>query len=257
MSKDPNKKQLGNLASITAAIEATRTEIRGVQIQTGTKTSEAWVQVAIPLNQVNSLDQAQIEADHAEFVDNELRCELVIEIDSVGLNNPGISQPPSEDRPEAESSTDSDKERADRPETQSAQPPQNEGEMIRKNSGERTEPPATAAEPKSEPSSERKSEEIDNTDAQKDVPKYQDREQLAAVYDEDATFEEMRQRLDVEVTAQTVRKYMIKHGIHEPEPRPDRLLEAIRATEFELMNDREDRRPSQTGDSTNTDEHES
>jgi hypothetical protein len=82
------------------------------------------------------------------------------------------------------------------------------------------------------------------------VPKYQDPEQLAAVYNEDATFEEMRQELGVDVTAQTVRKYMIKHGIHEPEPRPDRLLEAIRATEFELMNDEEDRRPRQPDDST-------
>jgi len=38
------------------------------------------------------------------------------------------------------------------------------------------------------------------------------------------------------VTAQTVRKYMIEYGIHEPKPRPDRLLETIRASELELMN---------------------
>jgi hypothetical protein len=257
MNKDPSKKQLGNLASITAAIEATRTEIRGVQIQTGTKMYEAWVQVAIPLNQVNNLDQARIEADHAEFVDNELRFELVIEIDGSGRNNSGISRSPSGDRPEAESSTDADNERADRPETQSEQPPQEEDSEVRRDSGAKRETPVATAETVSEPTSEGESKETDSTDTQEDVPKYQDPEELGAVYNEDATFEEMRQELGVDVTAQTVRKYMIKHGIHEPEPRPDRLLEAIRATEFELMNGEEDRRPNQAGDATSTDEHES
>ena len=250
MSKDPDKKQLGNLASITAAIEATRTEIRGVQIQTGGKMSEAWVQIAIPLNQVNSLDQAQIEADHAEFVDNELRFELVIEIDSGGRNSSEISQPPSEDRPEAEGPADAEKGPADRSETQSAQPPQEEDGKLRRDSGAKSKTPTPAVGTKSELTAEEESEETDSTDTQKEVPKYQDPEQLAAVYNEDATFEEMRQELGVDVTAQTVRKYMIKHGIHEPEPRPDRLLEAIRATEFELMNDEEDRRPRQPDDST-------
>ena len=257
MNKDPDKIQLGNLASITAAIEATRTEIRGVQIQTGSKVSEAWVEVAIPLNQVNSLDQAQIEADHAEFVDNELRCELAIEIDSSGRNNQQVSRSPSKDQPEAESPTDINKERADRPETQSEQPPREKDGKVRRDSDAKTETPAPTVGTESEPTSEEESGETDSTDTQEGVPKYQDPEQLAAVYNEDATFEEMRQELGVDVTAQTVRKYMIKHGIHEPEPRPDRLLEAIRATEFELMNDEEDRRPSQTGDSTSTDEHES
>jgi len=47
-------------------------------------------------------------------------------------------------------------------------------------------------------------------------PAYRDPEQLAAVYDEYDTFAEMTDALDVDVTPQTVRRYMIKHGIHEP-----------------------------------------
>jgi hypothetical protein len=44
MNEDIGKKQLGNLASITAAIETTQTEIRNVQIQAGTEIYEARVQ---------------------------------------------------------------------------------------------------------------------------------------------------------------------------------------------------------------------
>lgn len=50
-----------------------------------------------------------------------------------------------------------------------------------------------------------------------DRPAYRDPERLAAVYDEDATFAEMTDELGVDVTPQTVRNYMIDHGIHEPD----------------------------------------
>lgn len=45
---------------------------------------------------------------------------------------------------------------------------------------------------------------------------YKDPERLKAVYDSDKTFEEMRDKLGVDVTPQTVRNYMIEYGIHEP-----------------------------------------
>jgi hypothetical protein len=48
------------------------------------------------------------------------------------------------------------------------------------------------------------------------APEYQDPERLAAVYDKYDTFAEMRDALEVDVTSQTVRRYMIEHGIHEP-----------------------------------------
>ena len=60
------------------------------------------------------------------------------------------------------------------------------------------------------------SENTDTADADTDRPAYRDPERLAAVYSEHDTFAEMTDALDVEVTPQTVRRYMIKHGIHEP-----------------------------------------
>jgi hypothetical protein len=48
------------------------------------------------------------------------------------------------------------------------------------------------------------------------VPAFRDRERLAAAYESCATFAEMREALDVEVTAETVRRYMIDAGVHQP-----------------------------------------
>lgn len=53
-----------------------------------------------------------------------------------------------------------------------------------------------------------------------DTPAYRDPDELATVYDPEKTFAEMTEALDVDVTTQTVRKYMIEHGIHDPTPQP-------------------------------------
>lgn len=53
-------------------------------------------------------------------------------------------------------------------------------------------------------------------DESPDVPAYRDPAKLREVYDEDASFREMTAALDVDVTPQTVRRYMIDHGIHVP-----------------------------------------
>lgn len=251
MSDDIGGKRLGNLASITAAIEATRTEIRGVQVRTGTETYEARVELSIPLNRVNSLGGARVETDHAEFVDNELRVELEIEIVGGDQSGPETSRSASDGHPRAEDRSDNSNELTDQSGPRPHPPPQLEGDE--KQADGNAETPSTV-ETKSASGSEPDSQKSNSTDTHAEVPKYQDPELLAAVYEEDATFEEMRRELGVDVTAQTVRKYMIKHGIHEPEPRPDRLLEAIRAAEFELMSSEEDRRPGQAGDSASTTE---
>lgn len=61
-------------------------------------------------------------------------------------------------------------------------------------------------------------------------PPYRDPNRLETVYEEYDTFAQMTEALDVDVTPQTVRRYMIQHGIHEPESRSgptsaDSLLE--------------------------------
>jgi hypothetical protein len=84
-----------------------------------------------------------------------------------------------------------DRESADQPsETQpESDLPESEKEIISDGSGT---PPQTAAKP------------------------YRDPDRLREVYDDHETFAEMTDALDVDVTAETVRTNMIKHGIHEP-----------------------------------------
>ncbi|RQG97285.1 hypothetical protein EA473_04260 [Natrarchaeobius chitinivorans] len=49
-----------------------------------------------------------------------------------------------------------------------------------------------------------------------DVPPFEDPELLAEVYDSCDTFVEMSEAIEMDVTAETVRRYMIDYGIHEP-----------------------------------------
>jgi hypothetical protein len=50
----------------------------------------------------------------------------------------------------------------------------------------------------------------------RDVPPFRDRELLAEVYETHDTFAEMTEALGMDVTAETVRRYMVDHGIHQP-----------------------------------------
>ncbi|WP_143421176.1 hypothetical protein [Halorubrum ezzemoulense] len=255
MRDSAGERRLGNLASITAAIEATSTKIRSVEIQSGSELYEARVQVAIPLNRVNGLDRARMKSDRAEFVDNELRLELVMEISSRDRPSVETAQSaPKQSQPE--NTRENSEEIRDQSDPQLQQPAQRTGSRSEEKQSGETET-APVGDATSEPTTEPDDQTSSSTESQGEIPKYQDPEQLAAVYDEDTTFEEMRQALDVEVTAQTVRKYMIKHGIHEPEPRPDRLLETIRAAELELMNSEEGRRPRQVDSSASADDESS
>jgi len=53
-------------------------------------------------------------------------------------------------------------------------------------------------------------------DRDRDVPPFEDSELLAEVYESCDTFAEMTDALGMSVTAETVRRYMIDFGIHEP-----------------------------------------
>jgi hypothetical protein len=54
------------------------------------------------------------------------------------------------------------------------------------------------------------------TQGDRDVPPFRDTELLREVYESCDTFAEMTEVLDMDVTAETVRRYMVDHGIHEP-----------------------------------------
>lgn len=62
-------------------------------------------------------------------------------------------------------------------------------------------------------------------------PAYRDPDRLAAVYESEDTFPEMRDALGADVSAQTVRRHMIRHGIHDPShPEPTESSAADTAT---------------------------
>lgn len=252
MSDDGAEKQLGTLASITAAIEATQTEIKGVHIHNSGETYEAQVRLEIPVPRVHDLDRVRIEADHTEIVDNNLQFDLTVEVDSIDRNSPDTARSASRDRTESGSRPERERDPTDQPPGHSRPTTEPDGAASHGDSEASETPPASEGRPE-RAETEPDTPPTNDTDTQEELPEYQDPEQLAAVYEENATFEEMRQELDVDVTAQTVRKYMIKHGIHEPEPRPDRLLETIRASELELMNSDEDRRSGNIDRSTDSD----
>jgi len=247
---DSGDKQLGVLASITAAIEARQTEIESVQIQTRAETYKAQVQLAIPLNRVNRLHRARIETNHTEFVDDSLQFDVTIYIDDADHGDSGATQADSQGQSETGDRSGSDGEPADTSGDRSASDSKSDdADTDDTDTDTETEDADTddtdtedvAETPDEDTGSEQPDDgpddrELSDTDGREETPPYQDPETLENVYDENATFEDMRDELGVDVTAQTVRKYMIKHEIHEPEPRPDRLLETIRASELELMN---------------------
>ena len=81
-------------------------------------------------------------------------------------------------------------------------------DMLNESTGDGTsEPPAGSSAP--------------NGETTETIPAYKDPERLEAVYEECDSFAEMKDALDADVTAQTVRRSMIKHGIHEPASNAD------------------------------------
>lgn len=63
------------------------------------------------------------------------------------------------------------------------------------------------------------SDDTDDTatdDRERDVPPFRDPELLTEVYESCDTFTEMSEVIEMDVTAETVRRYMIDYGIHEP-----------------------------------------
>ena len=59
-------------------------------------------------------------------------------------------------------------------------------------------------------------EDEEQATGERDVPPFRNPELLLEVYESCDTFAEMRDALDMDITAETVRRYMMSHGIHEP-----------------------------------------
>lgn len=269
-------KELGVLASATAAIEATRTEITDVKIEISDEACHGKVRLAIPLNDVNHLEDTRIAVEQTRVVEEALQIDVDIQIDIPGTAPPDRSQF-ADQQTDANTSISSNREtggeNVNRQRTQSSGDAEREdtpGAVNKKTTRPTPTPndPATnvfGGECDANFTTGDQTDETDPTknevrdrkaDEKQDRTRYRDPEKLAAVYDEDATFEEMKAELGVDVTAQTVRKYMIKYGIHDPKPRPDRMLESIRASELDLKNSDENEQPNRAEDSDGSDIHE-
>lgn len=227
--------ELGVLASLTAAIEATRTEITDISIEMTDSVCRGHILLTIPVSDVERLNEARVTTEQARVIESGLEIDLDIEIDIGGLESTDGSPL----APQQESSDMSDfNTDQTRGKSENRQPTRSrDGAEETMNQAEKNQAEDVTNDRTSDTDTERERERA----------RYRDPEELAAVYDEDSTFKEMKADLGVDVTAQTVRKYMIKYGIHDPEPRPDRMLESIRASEFDLMSGAEDEQSNRTG----------
>lgn len=85
----------------------------------------------------------------------------------------------------------------------------------------------------------------------RDVPPFRDPDLLAEVYESCGTFAEMTDALAMDVTAETVRRYMIDYGIHEP-----RSYDTSRSRDADGSSDGADERPTDRADDVRTAEDE-
>lgn len=83
------------------------------------------------------------------------------------------------------------------------------------------------------------------------VPPFRDPDLLAEVYESCDTFAEMTDALGMDVTAETVRRYMIDYGIHEP-----RSYDTSRSRDAGGPSDGADERPTDQADDVRTAEDE-
>ncbi len=222
---------LGIFASITAALETTQTDITNITAQTGAGTCHGCIQLRLPLTDVDGRAATQVTVNDVQLSDGELQLELDVEIaDSASATdgNPNVS---TGDTTNAILNV----ENSSRCGALDQSPDQQIESNSETQSSERTQSSVQRQQSQQSPV-ENNTVVAAESDSEDSRPTYQQPEALAEVYDENATFEEMKAELGVDVTAQTVRKYMIKHGIHDPQPRTDRLLESIRVSEPEITN---------------------
>ena len=76
--------------------------------------------------------------------------------------------------------------------------------------------PAAGERDRTEPSAEEPAEASAERVRDREVPPFRDPELLAEVYESCDTFAEMTDAIGMDVTAETVRRYMIDYGIHQP-----------------------------------------
>jgi hypothetical protein len=227
--------RLETVADVAAAIEAAGNEINDLHVTVDDDGGHGTAQVSLPIIEEGVDTACEFDLVDATLTDSTLQIELDVGTETLETTR-------DETAPPAAATTETaDEEGAGHPagadqaaaggETPSADSDSTRSEDADLSAGSTDDEPAPAehdstqseAEGATEPAP---SEAAADSDASvgDDRPAYRDPEKLAAVYDPEATFPEMTDALGVDVTPQTVRKYMVEHGLHEPTSRTSETL---------------------------------
>lgn len=229
---EKTKKDLGVLASVTSAIEATEADVESIRFHSNEEPLIFSVHLIFPLNNVNNIDSIRVDSNKAEIRQEKLHIRLTMEIDGVDSTRSSNLFPLEENHTRTNNTPDKTSATED---SKTVPESSKSAEDTQNRNNETTE------------ANRRQSNSSSNK------PQYQDPQRLQAVYEANETFEDMKDALDVDVTAQTVREYMIEYEIHNPSQRPDRVLESLRASEIDDIVDEEENQSS-TSEDQNEDE---
>ncbi len=205
---------LRTLATVTEGIDDDRYQVVGVDVETADDETCGTVRLEGTVFEDGVPDGVRVTACDCSVSDSgALQFELTVVSDETGVletDSADASPDASEQDVDAETS-----------EPRSG-PDETGGESVAETSagnGNAGAPEqADGAAPAMDEDGEAVDDESDPTDDS--VPPYRDPDRLKAVYDEERTFQEMTDALGVDVTPQTVRRYMIDHDVHEPQPQP-------------------------------------
>ena len=214
MERSPSDK-LGAVADVAAAIEAAGNEITDLQVTVDDETARGTAHVDLPVVEAPMDPTYRFDLASATLVDGSLRIELDVAATS-GDRTAGDGTPHADAAPADESDPST---RADAADESAVTGESDATESASDGSSD-------GASTSSETATKEATESGDGSAAtEEDRPAYRDPERLAAVYDPAATFKQMTEELGVDVTPNTVRKYMVEHGIHEPQERVSDVLE--------------------------------
>ena len=228
--------RLETVADVAAAIEAAGNEITDLRVAVDDDCGHGTAQVSIPVVDDRGESSCEFDLVDAALDDGTLRVELDVatETPETASDEPapaaaGATETPDEDGAVRlggdERSASVDEDSSTKRDAARSAAADSAAESAA-GGGTAAEPDSSGAETAEEAveSAPGDAEADSDAPATEGLPAYRDPGRLAAVYDPEATFSEMTDALGVDVTPQTVRKYMIEHGIHEPASRASDAL---------------------------------
>ncbi|TKX85770.1 hypothetical protein EXE43_11900 [Halorubrum sp. SS5] len=232
MGQTPSDR-LDAVADVAAAIEAAGNEITDLRVTVDGDSGRGTAQVTLPIVAEHEESPCEFDLVTATLADGTLRVELAVATETPAATSDDPAAPAAETPDEGDAvrpgggdqSTPLDADSSGERETRESPAADSPGESTaHENSSSECGPPDPGATERAAESTSSEAVADSDAPASDGPPAYRDPDQLAAVYDAEATFPEMTDALGVEVTPQTVRKYMIEHGIHEPASRTSDAL---------------------------------